>query len=217
MTTGRQSPEMRWFYFVSRFVSWVFCKVWLRVRVHGAENVPADGPLVLAGNHASYLDPLLMGTSTSRRVWYVARASLDKLPLAGLWMRAVGIIFIDRKAPGREGMGRVIDSLLAGEAVGMFPEGTRTSDGRVQEFQRGLLLLLKKSQARVVPVGVRGSFTALPRGTFLPKPHRCAVHFGRPRTAEEVLAPGGLEALRHEVAALSAAELVGPAGESGSV
>ncbi len=89
----------------------------------------------------------------------------------------------------------------------MFPEGTRTRDGKLHEFQRGLLLLLKKSQARVVPVGIRGSFSVLPPGSAFPRPRRCSVHFGRVWSAEEVLADRGLEALRREVAELSGSEM----------
>ncbi len=198
---------MRWIYYVSRFLIWCWCKVWLRASVEGQANVPLDGPLIIACNHSSHLDPLVMGVFLHRRCWYVARSDLGKIPLAGLWMRAVGIIFISRATPGREAMGRVIDRLLDGGVVGMFPEGTRSRDGRLGEFHRGLLLLLKKSQARVVPVGIRGSFDALPPGSLFPRPRRCSVHFGRSRTADEVLAPGGLEALRQEVAELSASEL----------
>ena len=198
---------MLWFYKLCRSICWCYCKVWHRHRAEAADRVPADGPLVLACNHASYLDPALMGCMVRRRCFYVARSSLGKIPLVGWWMRAVGIVFIDRRAPGREAMGRVIEKLRAGEMVGMFPEGTRTRDGRLGEFQRGIVLLLKKSQARVVPVGVRGSFSALPPGGVIPRPRRCSVHFGRVWTADEVLAPGGLEALRREVAELSGSKL----------
>lgn len=198
---------MLWFYKLSRFACRCYCKVWHRLDVEGTDRVPAVGSLVLACNHASYLDPVLIGCMLPRRCWYVARSSLGRLPLVGWWMRAVGIIFIDRKAPSRTAMGRVIETLRAGEMIGMFPEGTRTRDGRVGEFQRGIVLLLKKSQARVVPVGVRGSFSALPPGGVIPRPRRCSVHFGRVWTADEVLAPGGLEALRREVAELSGSEL----------
>lgn len=198
---------MRWFYLFSRFVLRVWCRIWLRAYHCDEDNIPLDGPVILAANHSSHLDPLVLGVFVHRRVWYVARSSLEKMPLANIWMRSVGIIFIDRKAPGREAIGRVIQKLAEDEAVGMFPEGTRSKDGGIGAFQRGLLLLLKKSHARVVPVGIRGTFAALPPGKFFPRPRRCSVHFGKARSAEEVLAPGGLEALRQEVAALSASEL----------
>ena len=134
-------------------------------------------------------------------------ALLGKLPLVGAWMRAIGVIFIDRKSPGREALGRAIGCLDSGEIVGYFPEGTRSVDGKVQEFQKGLLLLLKKSDASVVPVGIEGSFSAFPKGSWLPRPRRVTVRYGRARTAGEVLAPGGIEALRRDVAELSRSEM----------
>ena len=199
---------MLWFYNLSKRVCWVACKLWFRASSTGAENVPMEGPVVLASSHSSHIDPLLLGIFLPRRAFYVARSSLGKIPMVGLWMRAVGVIFIDRKAPGREAMGRAIEKLKEGEIVAMFPEGTRSRDGRTGEFQRGLLLLLKKSQASVVPVGLPGSFSALPPGKIIPRPRRCAVRYGRVWTAEEVLAPGGLDALRREVAALNESELI---------
>lgn len=196
-----------WFYTVSRGICWAWCKVWFRHSATGAENIPEAGPVVLACNHASHMDPLLLGTMVPRRCWYLARVSLGRIPLLGSWMRAVGIVFIDRKSPGRRSVESLISLLDAGEVVGMFPEGTRTRDGRIQRFERGLLLLLKKSQARVVPVGLRGSFAAYPPGGLFPKPRRCSAHFGPVWTADEVLADGGLESLRQKVAELSGAEL----------
>ena len=196
-----------WFYTLSRAICWAVCKLWFRHGATGVHNIPKTGPVVLACNHASHLDPVLLGTMVPRRCWYLARVGLGRIPLLGRWMRGVGIVFIDRKSPGRHSLGSLISLLETGEVVGMFPEGTRTQDGRITPFERGLILLLKKSQARVVPVGLRGSFAALPPGGLFPKPRRCSVHFGPVWTADEVLAEGGLESLRQSVAELSGVEL----------
>ena len=110
---------MRWVYHVSKFVIWCCCKVWLRGTVEGQDNVPPDGSLIIVCNHSSHLDPLVLGVFLPRRCWFVARSDLSRIPLAGLWMRAIGVIFIRREAPGREAMGRVIDT------VGSNGEGRR--------------------------------------------------------------------------------------------
>ena len=198
---------MNWFYSFSKTLLRWACRLWFRVSVEGTENVPPDGGLVFAGNHASYLDPLMMGVFVRRRCRFIARSSLRKVPLVGAWMKGVGVIFIDRKSPGRAAVGRAIECLDSGQVLGFFPEGTRSPDGRLQEFQKGLLLLLKKSDANVVPVGIEGTFSAFPKGAFIPRPRRVTVRYGTARPASEVLAPGGLEALRQEVAVLSRSEM----------
>lgn len=198
---------MNWLYILSKTLFRWGCRLFFRASASGLENVPTEGGVVLASNHSSHLDPLMMGIFVRRRCWYVARMTLARLPLVGLWMRAIGVIFIDRKSPGREAIGRAIEFLERGEIIGYFPEGTRSVDGKVRGFHKGLLLLLKKSDASVVPVGIEGSFSAFPKGAWLPRPRRVTVRYGRSRPAAEVLAPGGLEALRHDVAELSGSEM----------
>jgi 1-acyl-sn-glycerol-3-phosphate acyltransferase len=195
-------PGVAWLYQLSRRVCLAFCRLYFRLRVEDVANVPRHGPVILASNHASHLDPVLLGVFLQRHVHYVARSSLGRVPLLGAWMRRIGTIFIDRKAPGREALGRAIEVLEVGGILGYFPEGTRSRDGAVAPFQRGLLLLLKKCDATVVPVGIRGSFAAFPPGKNIPRPFSCSVHYGRPRSAAEVLAPGGIEALHAAVAHL---------------
>jgi 1-acyl-sn-glycerol-3-phosphate acyltransferase len=101
---------------------------------------------------------------------------------------------------------------VSGEALVIFPEGTRSRDGHLQEFKRGVLTIAKRAGVPVIPVGVSGAFGALPRGVVLPRPVRCTVRFGRLRPAAEFLAEGGLEALRREVAELSGQRLAEEAG-----
>lgn len=192
-------------YHVSRGVLWAMCKLWFRIRGQGAERVPSQGPVVLAANHASYLDPLLLGTTCGRRVRFLARGGLGRVPLLGAWMRAVGVIFVGEAGTTRKGILRSLDVLDRGEVVAVFPEGSRSRNGEVMPFQRGTLLLLKKSGAVVVPAGISGSFHAFPPGSIFPRPWRCTVHYGAPMAAAEVLAEGGLEILRQRVSELCGA------------
>lgn len=198
---------IRFTYQISRWVLWALCKVWFRLGGRDAEQVPREGPVLLAANHASYLDPVLLGTTCHRRVRFLARGGLGKVPLLGLWMRAVGVFFVGEAGTTRQGLQRSLAVLDQGEVVAMFPEGSRTRSGSVEPFQRGALLLLKKSGAVVVPVGIRGSFHAFPPGSIFPRPLRCSVHYGAPMPADEVLAEGGLEILRQRVSELCGAPL----------
>ncbi len=194
-------------YGISAWLLWVFCKLWFRLRYVGSANVPAKGGVLLVSNHASFLDPLLAGTGAGRSMHFMARSTLGSIPIVGWWMRAVGVIFVDRDTPSRRSMELTYEALLAQRAVCIFPEGTRSRDGSLSAFKRGLLLLLKKSGATVVPVGIRGSFLALPPGKLIPRPRHCSVHYGEPMSAQEVMQPGGLDALRQRVADLCAMPL----------
>ena len=201
-------------YAISRWVAMALLKPLFLVTARGRDHVPATGPVVLAANHGSFLDPPLVGSWSPRQVRFLARSTLEKIPIVGAWMRWVGTRFVDRDAPSARALQAMIEVLQAGDVVVVFPEGTRTRDGRLGPFKRGLLLLLKKSDATVVPTGIRGSFHAFPRGRKLPRPfRRCTVVFGEPMTAAEVLSPGGLELLRRRVAEVSGQELVTTTGE----
>lgn len=192
---------------VSKYLVMAFCKLWFRHRVEGKQHVPASGPVLLVANHASYLDPPLVGISTRRYVGFLAQAGLARFAPLRWWMAQVGVTLIDRDAPSKDAMRLVLDQLAAGEAVGLFPEGTRSKDGAVAPFRSGLEFLVRRTGALVVPVGIEGAHRAYPRGAWLPRPRRIVVRFGAPWPAERVLAAGGVEALRQAVAELARAPL----------
>lgn len=181
--------------------------VLFRLRVEGIEHIPLSGPVVLVPNHLSFLDPPVVGVYCPRAVRFVARSTLARNRLFGAWMRSVGVLLIDREAPARASLGRSIEALAAGQVLAVFPEGTRSRDGRLHEFKKGILKLLKETGATAVPTGIIGTFEAWPRHRKLPRPHRVLVRYGPPLSAAEVCAPGGLERLRQAVAALSGQEL----------
>ncbi len=195
-----------WVYYPSWVVTRVLSTLWFRLVVKGRDKLPDDGPFLLIANHQSFLDPLLLGMA-SRRVRFVARASLARFPPLRWWLKGVGTVLIQRDAPSRSDIDAMIATLKAGFPMVLFPEGTRTRDGSVGAFRRGLTLLLKRTGAPVVPAGLRGPFRALPRGRMFPLPVSCALHLGAPIPAEEILAPGGLHRLRGQVAELAGAPL----------
>jgi 1-acyl-sn-glycerol-3-phosphate acyltransferase len=193
---------------LSRFAALVAAKLLFGFRSFGRERVPADGPVLIVANHASFLDPPLLGVDIVRPVRYLARDTLAKLRLARWWLVSVGTVLIDRDAPSHRMLDAGIRILREGGVFAMFPEGTRTKDGAVQEFKRGVLLLVRQTGAAVVPAGIRGTFRSWPRTRKLPRPFvRCEVHYGEPMTAEQVLANDGLADLRRRIAGLAAARL----------
>ena len=205
--TLRRVERSRFWWNLSKYSMLAFEKVWLRMRAEGVANVPASGPVLLVANHASYLDPPLVGTTCKRWVGFLAQAGLAKFAPLRWWLAQVGVTLIDRDAPSKDAMRLVADCLLAGEVVGIFAEGTRSRDGRVAPFRSGVEFLVRRSKATGVPVGIEGSYRAFPRGAWLPRPRKAVVRYGEPWPVERVLAPGGIEALRVRVAELAHAEL----------
>jgi len=194
-------------YGFSKWLLRVWARVWLRLSIQGVRNTPANGPLLLVGNHASYLDPPLLGCGLPRPVLYLAQKGLAKFPPLRWWMRKVGVGLIDRNAPSKDVLRFLSDALQKGACVAMFPEGTRSNDGRVAPFRSGVEFLVRRTGASVLPIGIDGSYAAYPRGAKFPRPKKCVVRIGEAWPADRVLAPGGVEALRREVARLANAQL----------
>ena len=154
--------------------------VYFRSRVIGAENVPRTGPVILASNHASYLDPPLIGSGLSREINYLARESLFRFPLVGWLIRSLHAVPVDRDGGGARGLKNILERLLAGGGIVLFPEGTRTPDGHLQSAHSGVGLIVLKSAAPVIPVRVFGTFEAYGRQKKFPRPYRIAVSYGEP-------------------------------------
>ena len=157
-------------------------------RAFNAEQVPVEGPVILAANHASFIDPPLVGAALRRPINYLARESLFRFPLMGWLLRSWQCVPVDRDGGGAAGLRAILDRLLEGGAIILFPEGTRTRDGKLQPARSGIGLTVIKSTAPVVPVRVFGTFEAYNRFLLLPRPRRVTVKFGRPLLFEELRA-----------------------------
>src|SRR5579864_2900572 len=110
------------------------------MRVYGAENVPKDGPLIVACNHVSYLDPPVLGTASPRRIEYMAKRQLFEIPVLGSLISAVGAYPVDREGSATAAVKRSVEVLRRGGAIGIFPEGTRNLEGTA-EARTGVALL----------------------------------------------------------------------------
>ena len=161
---------------------------YFRWRVLHRERVPLTGPVILAANHASYIDPPLVGCPISREINYLARESLFRFPLIGAVLRSWNAVPVDRDGGGAKGLKIILDRLLAGGGIVLFPEGTRTRDGQLQPGRAGIGLTVIKSCAPVVPVRVFGSYEAYGRHHRFPRPRRVVVKYGRPLLFEKLRA-----------------------------
>ena len=156
------------------------------LRVEGRENHVPEGAALICSNHQSYFDPVLVGLTCDRRMNYLARDTLFKVPVLKHLIRFLDAIPIDREGSGLAGLKETLRRLKAGEQVLIFPEGTRTPDGEVHALKPGFCSVARRSKAPLVPVGFDGPFQAWPRTAKFPRPARVAVVIGEPIKSAEV-------------------------------
>jgi 1-acyl-sn-glycerol-3-phosphate acyltransferase len=173
-------------------MGWIFFRaalaIYFRWRVYNPERVPQTGSVILASNHASILDPPLVGSGLKRSINYLARKSLFRFPGIGALLRSWNAVPVDRDGGGAAGLKAILERLLAGGGIILFPEGTRTRDGNLQPARSGIGLIVAKSDAPVVPVRTFGTFDAYGREDKLPRPYRVAVKYGQPMYFEKLRA-----------------------------
>ncbi|HTV41268.1 MAG TPA: lysophospholipid acyltransferase family protein [Candidatus Sulfotelmatobacter sp.] len=171
---------------------WIFFRavfaIYFRWRVFGAENVPKTGGVILAANHASYVDPPVVGAGLDRAINYLARQSLFRFPIIGRLLLSWNAVPVDRDGGGAKGLKIILDRLLGGAGIILFPEGTRSYDGKLQPAQPGIGLTVAKSDAPVVPVRVFGTYEAWGRNRKVPLPKRITVRYGEPMRFEKLRA-----------------------------
>jgi 1-acyl-sn-glycerol-3-phosphate acyltransferase len=160
--------------------AFVISRAWFRLAVVGAERMPRQGPLIVAANHMSLLDPPLVGCASPRELDYMAKAELFRVPGLGGLIRRLNAHPVDRSGTDSAALRLALRLLEAGRAVLVFPEGTRGTEGRLGAARAGAGMLAALSGAPVVPVYVQGSGRAFPKGAAVPRPSPIRVTFGAP-------------------------------------
>ena len=188
--SGPGAPPWRLARFLKATVAHLLIALY-RMRVIGIENVPTSGGYILAGNHVSYLDPVLLWCVAPHKTHFMARAELFDVPVVR-WVSAHVYAFpVSRGSADREAIQRATTLLTRGEPVGMFPEGTRravgvdSEDSTLGEAHSGVAFIAMRAGVPVVPVGISGTEKALPRGAKIPRFARVSVRFGAPVLPEE--------------------------------
>ena len=183
-----ESKHTPWLYSLSRVVLRAWLKWKFRISVHGVENVPASGGVIIASNHASYLDPPLIGVPVEQReVRYMARDTLFRNPIASWIFHHIGVVPLSREKGDIGAIKTAIALLKGGACVCLFPEGTRTLDGQLQTPKGGIGFLISKAAVPVVPVYIGGSFEAFPKGAKKILSHPITVTYGPPIQPDELL------------------------------
>ncbi len=154
--------------------------------VTGLENIPPSGGLIVASNHESFMDFLCFMAVCPRDVHYLAAEKFFNCRWSRWLMRLAGQIKVDRHAPHPgEAFKQAVSALRQGRVVGIFPEGTRSPDGRLLRAHVGVARLAHRSRVPVLPVGMSGTFEILPRHRRLPTLERCSIRIGVPMVFPE--------------------------------
>ncbi|MDD9376440.1 lysophospholipid acyltransferase family protein [Streptomyces sp. ZAF1911] len=194
-----------------------------RPRIEGLENIPEDGAAIIAGNHLSFSDHFLMPAILKRRITFLAKAEYFTGPgvkgrLTAAFFRSAGQIPVDRsgKDAGQAALREGLGVLSKGELLGIYPEGTRSHDGRLYKGKVGVAAMALGAAVPVVPCAMVGTFEIQPPGQKIPKIRRVTIRFGRPldfsryegMEGERAVLRAITDEIMYEVLALSGQEYV---------
>lgn len=176
------------FYYVLKYVLLgPLLRLLFRPRIEGLEHIPADGPAIVAGNHLSFSDHFLMPAIIRRRITFLAKAEYFTGPgvkgrLTATFFRSAGQIPVDRsgKEAGQAAIREGLGVLGKGELLGIYPEGTRSHDGRLYKGKVGVAVMAIRAQVPVVPCAMVGTFEIQPPGQKIPNIRRVSIRFGEP-------------------------------------
>ena len=195
MTAGEHlRDDVDWFIAFGALVGRTFLRCLTRVRIEGSlEGLPAEGPLIIASNHVSNADGVLVGgwltKALNRRIHWLGKREMVEWPVLGALARRGSVHPVDRAGADVEAFRLAKRILDEGHVLMVFPEGTRSPTGVLQEARDGLAMLALRSGAPILPVGVSGTDRFWPRGSH-PRPGgRVTLRIGRPFTVEEILGP----------------------------
>lgn len=177
------------FYWLVANFFWVMLKLYNRLSVRGlSKALSVEFPVIIAANHCSNLDPIVLGAAFPKRLRYLAKSELFSFGPFGFAIRALGAVPAKREdLQGAAGALKfLLERVQKGESVLLFPEGQRSADGRLKPLEGGVGLLAVKTGAPVVPAFIHGTFQALPRGTACYRPVKITLVFGEPIYVEKL-------------------------------
>ncbi|OFX17005.1 MAG: hypothetical protein A2Z18_01725 [Armatimonadetes bacterium RBG_16_58_9] len=168
------------FYVVGKALSAAVCRIFGRWKVLGRDNIPTKGGALLCANHVSYIDPPAVGGGCPRPVRFMAKSQLFKVPVLGFLIHRVGAFPVKRGTADRGALRKAVELLESGEIVGMFPEGTRSLDGKLQEPELGAGMIALRADVPVIPVALVDTENLLRPHSFFFRFSRVKVIYGEP-------------------------------------
>ncbi len=173
-----------WFYHPGAAVIGFVSRLLWGARIEGIEHLPRTGPFILVCNHCSNVDPLMMGWASGhqvgRIVHFMAKIEMRGWPVIGWLATQAGVYFVRRGERDRGAQKFSLDTLAAGEPIAIFPEGTRSRNGRLKEGKPGTALIAMRSGAPIVPAAISGTHRIFPGGSRWPRASRVRVRYGEP-------------------------------------
>jgi 1-acyl-sn-glycerol-3-phosphate acyltransferase len=180
MLTGKKDPLIR----LGRWAVRVGCRfLGIKVAVSGLERLDPSAACVFMSNHQSFIDGPIAAMAIPRPVRIILKKSIFRIPVLGIGMRYVGFVPVDRKGAkgGQKSIRRAAEIMVEkGYSFLVFPEGTRSRDGRIQAFRRGGFFLALEGRAPIVPMTIKGSFEIMPKGQWHAKKGEVRISFKEP-------------------------------------
>lgn len=162
------------FYWIFRWLFIIILKAFFRFKVEGAENLPGKTNFIIAANHFSFLDTMVIGAAIPRRTYWIASRAMYQLPWLNWFFRLI------KALPSGSASEKVVALLTENKNVGLFPEGHVSYDGKLRDFRRGVALLALKTGRPIVPCAILGAYEALPRTRIFPRFSQIKVRIGKP-------------------------------------
>ncbi len=157
-----------------------FFKILFRLKIEGSENVPRQGGFIVVSNHVSHLDPIILSISLKRPIHFMAKEELFEIPVFGFIISRLNAFPVRRGSFDRKAIQNSLKLLDEEKVLGMFPEGTRSTDGKLNKPHHGPATFAYRVGVPIVPMGLIGTGEALRKGTWLPKFKRIKVRIGEP-------------------------------------
>lgn len=190
------------FYAMLKSIIFLIFKFFFQIKIYGQDNLPKKGGFILASNHLSYLDPLVLGVACPRQLNFMARHDLFRNPFFSWLITSVNAFAVKRNSPDLSALKEAMARLRQGKAVVLFPEGSRQVEGLSPDAQPGIGFLVIKTAVPVIPVLISGTRKILPKGARLIRPGKISVHFGKQISLErsmpyQDIAKAIMENIRH--------------------
>ncbi|MCX7927101.1 MAG: 1-acyl-sn-glycerol-3-phosphate acyltransferase [Candidatus Omnitrophica bacterium] len=175
-------------YKLGKIFFWVILKIFFKFKVRGVENIPKEGGFILAVNHASFLDPIVIGVASPRELLFLAKEQLFVNPFFAWLIRQVHAVPLKRNKMDITAIKKAISWVSRGGALLIFPEGKRTEDGSVGKLQEGIGFLAQRLKVPVIPAYLSGTYKALPKGHWRIRLVPLSVTFGKQIVMERRMA-----------------------------
>ncbi|MBU4227569.1 1-acyl-sn-glycerol-3-phosphate acyltransferase [bacterium] len=176
------------FYSIVRIISWILLKIFWGMKVKGAENIPKNGAVIIASNHVSSFDPFVLAASIDREIYFISKKEAFKSVLGRYLFTNLNAFPVDRENVDVLAFKKALKILQEGKILGIFPEGTRSLNGELQELKLGVIKIAMKTGVPVLPVGIIGTYQICPQGKKIPIlfKHKIIANYGTPQIFQKM-------------------------------